>query len=113
MGLNNVWWFDEEIKSTFTTMHFVSLFVVCPLAFRNHEYLRHAIAFAVTTFVIAYFIFPIGLITPDQAPEYTKGHMRYLPSRDGSYEIFGPAPGEVEKNKKNKSRGGDKKKKKN
>ena len=90
-------------------MHFVSLFIVCPLALRNHDYLRHAIAFAVTTFVIAYFIFPIGLITPEQAPEYTKGHMRYMPSKDGSYEIFGPAPSEVEK-KKSKSSSKDKKK---
>ncbi|EJK73740.1 hypothetical protein THAOC_04620 [Thalassiosira oceanica] len=99
-----------KIKKTFTTMHFVSLFIVCPLALRNHDYLRHAIAFSVVTFVVAYFMFPIGLITPEQAPEYTKGNMRYLPSRDGSYEIFGPAPSEVEKKQKNKSRSGDKKK---
>lgn len=62
----------QVIKKIMTGIHFVTFIAVGLLYVAEHEYLRHCCFIAATSFVLAYFIPPTGLIKPDDAPDYAK-----------------------------------------
>jgi hypothetical protein len=61
-----------------TGVHFVTFISVGLLYVAEHEYLRHCCVIAATSFVLAYFIPPTGLIKPDDAPDYAKNSCSWV-----------------------------------
>ena len=98
----------SEIKQIATGVHFVSLITLGFMYLMEHAQTRNMFIVASTSFVLAIFIPPTGMIKPDDAPEYAKNSMSYIPQHDGT---VGPIMPETKrKNKKESSKGSRKKK---
>ena len=102
----------SEIKQISTGVHFVSLIVLGLLYLMAHDQTFNCFCLAATSFVLAMFIPPTGMIKPDDAPEYAKNSMSYMPDRQFA-GMEGSTFGEKETKKaKVKTTGNPKKKNK-
>eukprot|EP00571_Detonula_confervacea_P012728 CAMPEP_0172298362 /NCGR_PEP_ID=MMETSP1058-20130122/1056_1 /TAXON_ID=83371 /ORGANISM="Detonula confervacea, Strain CCMP 353" /LENGTH=133 /DNA_ID=CAMNT_0013007631 /DNA_START=77 /DNA_END=478 /DNA_ORIENTATION=+ len=75
-----------KIKQIATGIHFVSLVALGLLYFVEHEQTFNSFIIAATSFVLAMFIPPTGMISTEDAPDYAKNSMSYMPNTDGSEE---------------------------
>ena len=104
-----------EIKKAFTFLHFMSL-IVTAIVYMGHfeKYQGRAVIASFGTFVLAFCIPPIGMISPDDAPDATRKALGWMPERGDLGELkeqLEQEEGSEGKNKK-KSKGGNNKKKK-
>lgn len=72
-----------EMKQIATGVHFLSLFLTGFMYILEHEWTKCVGLTSAVAWCLAMFIPPTGLIRPDDAPEYAKNGMSYLPNRDG------------------------------
>ena len=84
-----------EIKQGATAAHFFSLMALGFLYFTKHDQTKNCAVFTAVMFSLAIFIPPTGMIKPDDAPEYAKNSMSYVPRKDGSAGPFGDADAKV------------------
>mmetsp|Transcript_6309 Transcript_6309/g.12670 ORF Transcript_6309/g.12670 Transcript_6309/m.12670 type:complete len:133 (+) Transcript_6309:424-822(+) len=96
---------QPEIKKAVTGVHFLSLMATGILYAMKHEKSSLVFRLAILTFCLAYIIPPVGMISPDDAPEYAKTSMSYLPKKVeiSTEQLKGKG------DKKNKEKGGKKK----
>eukprot|EP01082_Thalassiosira_pseudonana_P007292 g7142.t1 g7142 contig23:1958901-1959552(+) len=73
-----------RIKQILTGIHFLSLLSFVILALINHPKTVTALLLTIASLGAAYVMPPMGMIQPEDAPEYAKGSMSYLPERPGS-----------------------------
>mmetsp|Transcript_9704 Transcript_9704/g.20124 ORF Transcript_9704/g.20124 Transcript_9704/m.20124 type:complete len:138 (+) Transcript_9704:180-593(+) len=94
-----------QIKKAVTGVHFLSLMATGILYAMKHEKSSLVFRLAILTFCLAYIIPPVGMISPDDAPEYAKTSMSYLPKKVeiSTEQLKGKG------DKKNKEKGGKKK----
>ena len=74
----------KGIKQILTGIHFLSLLSFVILALINHPKTVTALLLTIASLGAAYVMPPMGMIQPEDAPEYAKGSMSYLPERPGS-----------------------------
>eukprot|EP00585_Thalassiosira_rotula_P001953 CAMPEP_0196142346 /NCGR_PEP_ID=MMETSP0910-20130528/11556_1 /TAXON_ID=49265 /ORGANISM="Thalassiosira rotula, Strain GSO102" /LENGTH=125 /DNA_ID=CAMNT_0041403649 /DNA_START=124 /DNA_END=501 /DNA_ORIENTATION=+ len=89
-----------KIKQIATGVHFISLISLGFLYVLEHEYMFPCFVLAGISMALAIFIPPTGMIKPDDAPEYAKNSMNYMPDKDGPFGT-GPFEQDPKKNKKN------------
>lgn len=95
-----------KIKKIATGVHYISLIISGLLYMASSDKTFNCFVLAASSFVLAMFIPPTGMISTDDAPEYAKNAMSYLPQPDGT---VGPVVPESMRKKKS-SKGSRKKK---
>ena len=60
------------IKKVSTAIHYVTLIAFGYMYLMDHEYMKPCSVVTLTSFLLAYFVPPTGMIKPDDVPEYAK-----------------------------------------
>ncbi len=66
------------IKKVSTAIHYVTLIAFGFMYLMDHEYMKSCSVITVTSFILAYFVPPTGMIKPDDAPDYAKNSMGWV-----------------------------------
>mmetsp|Transcript_6055 Transcript_6055/g.10817 ORF Transcript_6055/g.10817 Transcript_6055/m.10817 type:complete len:123 (+) Transcript_6055:117-485(+) len=90
-----------KIKQLATGAHFISLMTLGFLYLADHAQTFNCFVFSAVSFVLAIFIPPTGMIKPNDAPEYAKNSMSYIPEKEVLVPVV-PSKQNSKKNKKQK-----------
>ena len=100
------------IKEISTAIHFAALIGSGLLWIVKSDHTTNCFIAAGVTFCLAFFIPPTGMIKPDEAPEYTKNTMTYMPSEQMRLQQEREEAARKEKEQKVSGKKSNKKKKK-
>ena len=70
------------IKKVSTAVHYITLLAFGYFYMMGNEYMQPCSVVTITSFILAYFVPPTGMIKPDEVPEYAKTSLGWVVNKD-------------------------------